>query len=431
MRKFLLLGICVSFLLPAIAQAQQVRSSYFMEGSNYRMSLNPSFQPTKGFVNLPGIGGTSTELSTNSVGMHDLFEVFASDDDYYNSDKFYNSLKNMNEANIHASTNILSMGAYKGKGFWTFNIGTRVDAEGNIPKSMFDYLRAGDPNYWDTNFDIRDEKLRVNAYIEIGGGYSRAINERLTVGGRAKLLLGAGNIGLTINNLSLSKNNMGNGFQIISDAYLESSVKGVELEETGEYVTDLEYNKFGVSGYGAGFDLGANYKLTDKLTLSASLLDLGFIAWSKSGTQIAESDKNTTLTPGSDYSMDADNVIDFELYGLQKKENKARTTSLSPTLVLGGEYAFFNNELSVGLLSTTRFGKLHNHSELTLSANYRPNTFINASLTYSMLQGGDTFGFVIRIGQLMLGTDYMYLGKNSNHANAFVGLSIPLGKKKE
>ena len=93
MRKFLLLGICVSFLLPAIAQAQQVRSSYFMEGSNYRMSLNPSFQPTKGFVNLPGIGGTSTELSTNSVGMHDLFEVFASDDDYYNSDKFGSSRK--------------------------------------------------------------------------------------------------------------------------------------------------------------------------------------------------------------------------------------------------------------------------------------------------------------------------------------------------
>lgn len=431
MKRFSLLGICISFFLPTIMQAQQVRSSYFMEGINYRMSLNPSFQPKSGFLNIPGIGSTSAEFSTNSAGTYDLFEVFASEDDYYNSDRFYNSLKNMNEANVYANTNILSFGAYKGKGFWTFNIAARVEAECNMPKSMFDYLRAGNSSQWDPNtrFDIRDEKLRANSYIEIGGGYSRAINDRLTVGGKAKFLLGAGNIGININNLSLSKSNTGDGFQIVSDAYLESSVKGVELEETEGYVTDLDYDHFGISGYGAGFDLGANYKLTEKLTLSASLLDLGFIAWSKSGTQIAESDKSTTIN--SDYSADSDNIIDFELYGLKKKESKSRTTSLSPTLVLGGEYAFFDNELSVGLLSTTRFGKLHNYSELTLSANYRPNNFIHASLSYSMLQGGDTFGFVIRIGQLLVGTDYMYLGKNSKHANAFVGLSIPLGKKQE
>jgi len=164
------------------------------------------------------------------------------------------------------------------------------------------------------------------------------------------------------------------------------------------------------------------------LTFSAAILDLGFISWGKSSTQIAESNKDIAIDKDN-YSESTD-VLDFELYGLQKKENKSRTTSLSPTMVLGGEYGFLNNKLGVGLLSTTRFGQLKTYSELTLSANYRPNTLINATLSYSMLQGGETFGFAFKVGPLMLGTDYMFFGNNSKHVNAFIGLSIPLGRKK-
>jgi len=127
--------------------------------------------------------------------------------------------------------------------------------------------------------------------------------------------------------------------------------------------------------------------------------------------------------------LDAADVLDFDLFGLKKKENKSRTTSLSPTMVIGGEYGLLNNKLGLGLLSTTRFGQLKTYSELTFSANYRPNTLINTTLSYSMLQGGETFGIAFKIGPLMLGTDYMYFGNNSKHVNAFIGLSIPLGKK--
>lgn len=298
---------------------------------------------------------------------------------------------------------------------------------------MFDYLRAIDAeNFsWGSGktFNIQNEKLRLNAYIEVGAGYSRAINERLTIGGKAKLLLGAGNINLKINQLHLSGKEAGidSEFQIISDAYLEASAKGLELEEENGYITDLDYNSFGISGYGAGIDLGASYQLMKNLTLSAAILDLGFISWGKSNSQVAESSKNTTIDKDN-YDTSSD-VLDFELYGLQKKENKSRTTSLSPTMVIGGEYGLLNNKLGLGLLSTTRFGQLKTYSELTLSANYRPNTLINATLSYSMLQGGETFGIAFKVGPLMLGTDYMYFGNNSKHVNAFIGLSIPLGKK--
>ena len=430
MRKLILLGICISFLLPTAMQAQYLRSSYFMEGSSTRIQLNPALQPKRGYVNLPGIGSVNAEVATNSLGIQDVIDVFDSDGEFYNNDKFYNRLKGMNEVNNSANTDVISFGFYKGKGFWSFNVGARADVDATIPKTMFDYLRATDADNFSwsgESFDIRNEKLRLNAYIEVGAGYSRAINERLTVGGKAKLLLGAGNINLKINQIQMSGKGTGydSEFQLKADAYMEASAKGLELEEENGYITDLDYNSFGISGYGAGLDLGASYQIMKNLNVSAAILDLGFISWGKSNSQVAESDKNTTINRDN-YS---DDVLDFDLFGLKKKENKSRTTSLSPTMVIGGEYGLLNNKLGLGLLSTTRFGQLKTYSELTFSANYRPNTLINTTLSYSMLQGGETFGIAFKIGPLMLGTDYMYFGNNSKHVNAFIGLSIPLGKK--
>lgn len=433
MRKLLILGICISFLFPAAMQAQYLRSSYFMDGSNTRMKLNPALQPRRGYVNLPVIGSLTAEVSTNSLGIQDVIDVFDSDGEFYNNDNFYNRLKMMNEVNVSVNTDVISFGFYKGKGFWSFNVGARVDVDATIPKEMFRYLRTINSTdfSWGTqdNFEISNEQLRLNSFIEVGAGYSRTINDRLTIGGKAKLLLGAGNLNLKINQLHISGKSMGDDseFELQSDAYLEASAKGLELEEENGYITDLDYKNFGISGYGAGIDLGASYRVIKNLTVSAAILDLGFISWGKSSTQIAESNRNLAI----DKNNYSDEVLDFDLYGLQKKENKSRTTSLSPTLVLGGEYGLLNDKLGLGLLSTTRFGQLKTYSELTFSANYRPNTLINASLSYSMIQGGETFGIAFKVGPLMLGTDYMYFGNNSKHVNAFIGLSIPLGKQKK
>lgn len=433
MRKLLLLGICISLFAPAALQAQYLRSSYFMDGSSTRMQLNPALQPRRGYINLPVIGSLAAEVSTNSLGVQDVINTFDSDGDFYNNDDFYNRLKDMNEVSVNLNTDIISFGRYAGKGFWSFNIGARIDVDASIPKSMFQYLRETDKdnfNWANQSFDIQDEKLNLNSYIEVGFGYSRAINKRLSIGGKAKLLLGAANLNLEINRLQLKGtiDGMNSNIKLQTDAYMEASAKGLEFEMEDGYIDDLNYNSFGIAGYGGAIDLGVSYQLMKNLSLSAAILDLGFISWSKSSTQVAESNKNEVIDR-TNFDANSD-VLDFNLYGLQMKEGKSRTTSLAPTMVLAGEYAVLNNKLGIGVLSTTRFGELRKYSELTLSANFRPNTLINTTVSYSMVQGGETFGLAVKLGPLMLGTDYLFLGNNSKHVNAFVGLCIPLGKKK-
>lgn len=78
------------------------------------------------------------------------------------------------------------------------------------------------------------------------------------------------------------------------------------------------------------------------------------------------------------------------------------------------------------------FAKPKTLNELTFSANIRPKNFFNVAVSYSVLQGaGKTFGAAVKLGPLFVGTDYMFLGKNTNNVNAYVGFSLPLNKQKK
>ena len=125
-------------------------------------------------------------------------------------------------------------------------------------------------------------------------------------------------------------------------------------------------------------------------------------------------------------------VLDYDMLQLRTEDaSKSRKSRLASTLVLGAEYGFFNNKLAVGVLSTTRFVQPDALTELTFSANYRPKSWFNVALSYSAIQSaGKSFGLGLKLGPLFVGTDYMFLGKNSNSVNGFVGVSIPLGGRK-
>ena len=497
-----LIGVFFIMLVCTLsANAQFLRTSYFMEGTHYRQQLNPALTPTKGYFNLPVIGAVNATVGSTSLGYQDIIDIIDDGDDFYTKPDFMNRLKDNKKLNVNFSTEILSAGWYKGKNFWSFNIGLRTDIGANLTKNMFTFLNemeTVEENWRNSNYDISGQQLNINAYTEIGLGLSRQINSRLTVGARVKALLGIGNMELKLNRVAMSANlpsdqqinqwssesywnsmspsQAAQAAQELKDKFnnyhanltvgaeLKSSFKGLELqeEEGKDYVTDFDFDsgKLGIAGYGFGIDLGASYKILDNLTVSASVLDLGFISWSKSSTKIASANPDPIDIKGSTYAnmvdpnnpntvMNAVNqlqndaqgymdrvtngdVLDYDMLQLEVSDAKeSRKSRLASTLVLGAEYGFFNNKLAVGVLSTTRFVQPDALTELTFSANYRPKSWFNVALSYSAIQSaGKSFGLGLKLGPLFVGTDYMFLGKNSNSVNGFVGVSIPLGGRK-
>ena len=327
---------------------------------------------------------------------------------------------------------------------------------------MRDMRGINSNDYADYVRNIEGEKLNLNAYSEIGVGYTRLIGDRISVGGRVKGLLGLGNVNLKINKASVKMNlqdvdpdlnwstadydqlkDVTGTAQIDVDADLVASCHGLELKTNNDgYINKVKYNtnKMGLSGFGAAFDLGAALKVTPEFSVSAAITDLGFIKWTKGSTQMAHA--NT-----ADLNYDSENPGDVERFrdviGSGKALNldmirlvpdktdlKSRNTMLASTLALGAEYRLVNDKLSLGALFTNRFNKPDNDTELTFSVGVHPSTLLDFAVSYSPIMcGGNSFGLAMKLGPLFVGTDYMFMGKNTKCCNVLVGLSIPLGSQ--
>ena len=134
--------IMTIIILPA--NAQFLRTSYFMEGTHYRQQLNPALTPTKGFINLPVIGAVNATVGSTSLGYQDIIDIIDDGGDFYTKPDFMNRLKDNNTLNVNFSTEILSAGWYKGKNFWSFNVGVRADIGASLTRSMFTFLNEMD-----------------------------------------------------------------------------------------------------------------------------------------------------------------------------------------------------------------------------------------------------------------------------------------------
>lgn len=466
LRKALIWGVL--FFISGVSHAQFLRTSYFMEGSHYRQQLNPALTPGRGYINMPVLGSLNASVNSSTLGYQDVMDIIdnSEDGDFFMSSDFIGRLDNINNLNVNLSTDILSAGWYKGKNFWSFNIGLRNDIGASIPKSMFEFLRnmdGLDVTDWDRLSDINEhvgkQSLEINSYTEVGIGFARNVSSRLTVGGRVKALLGIGNLRLDINDITVKSNvsgyqgidwnnptneqleNFRGSASINVDATLENSSKLIELPENEDgYIDEIEFGSFGFAGYGAAIDLGISYKLMDKLTLSASVLDLGFLKWSKNNTSVAKAKANQSynlVNPSELYEfvdvVSSGEVLNYDMLQMTVDETveESRNSNLSSTVVVGAEYELLGDWLAVGALYTARFVKPETLNELTFSATIRPKNNFNLAVSYSVLQGtGKTFGIAAKLGPLFVGTDYMFLGKNSKNLNAYLGVSIPLAKQK-
>lgn len=439
-----------SLLLGMTVHAQYLRTSYFMEGTSSRLELNPGLQPMRGYFNIPVLGSFNVGTSSNVLGINDIVDVLDSGEDIFLNDDLYSRLKSDNRLNVNLKTDVLSFGWYAGKGFWNVNVGLRADVGASIPQSMFEYLRRVN-NTEDINGSFSNMNFNLNAYAEIGLGYSRQITEKLSVGGRVKVLLGIARAEMAVDNFDIYVDDaLTNGdytelnpYQTYGSATVNARVSttmkggGLSFDETTGQIDgfDIDGSNFGIAGAGFGIDLGASYKVWDNLTVSAAVLDLGFIKWKEGETTVAAPANGSFEVTGSNYQdfLDGDFLSMDRFNFVQDKEAAEDTkTTLASTILLAGEYGLLDNKLSVGAIYTARFAEPKTLNELTFSATYRPKNWFNIAASYSPIQaGGKSFGLALKLGALFLSTDYMYFGNSSKAVNAFIGLSIPLGKSRD
>lgn len=466
----------LSILCTLGAGAQNFNSSYFMEGMTYRHQLNPAFMGESNYINLPFIvvGNFNLGLQGN-MGVNDFlykhnqngYKLTTFMNPSVDRNEFLNNLHSKNLLNLNVNVPIIAFGFRGFGGFNTFEIGVRSNTSVNLPYELFDFMKTGMNNEGDNRYSIEDLTVRSNNYVELALGHSReVIEDRLTVGAKVKFLAGGANAEGKIKKMDIS---MGQDEWIIdAEGYIEGSLKGgyfesKEPDENGKQgeINGFDIDKYGLSGFGVGFDLGAVYKMDDfveGLTLSAALLDLGFIKWNNAlkATMVHNYtfkgfENPIAVKPDEGQPGDIDDELDnlgnqFEEFIKFRDEGanapKNRTTKLATTMNIGAEYALpYYNKLRFGLLSSTYFNKPFTWSEARVSANIAPVSWFEASVNYGISKFGSSLGWVLNFHpsgfNFFIGTDHMitkvtpqYVPVGNANASVSMGFNITWGKNK-
>lgn len=247
--------------------------------------MNPAIANDKNFVAIPGLGNLNVDLHGNLHLTDVLYNVDGKTTTFLNpgvsADEVMKNIGDMNKIGTSENITILAGGFKAFGGYNTISIGARVDADIKVPGSLFSLMKN---NISNDSYDLSGVKVDANAYAEFALGHSRQINKNIRVGGALKFLFGAGNVYADLRHATLDLGE--NDWTVTTDADIHSSLKGLTYKtdvnnDTGHrYVNGVDVDGAGLGGFGMAVDLGAVYNTPVKgLTVSASLLDIGFISW--------------------------------------------------------------------------------------------------------------------------------------------------------
>jgi hypothetical protein len=391
---------------------------YHMYGVPQANQLNPAFQPgCEGYLAMPLIGPLRFEVESNSIGYGDIFEWNSATNKYMtflhpqgNKQKFMDALANLNLIRAEVASNLISFGWRNEEWFFTFDLTERLIEGISFPKDFAEFLVDG--NLYKTNFNFSDLAQNFKYFHELGIGVSYNLDDEMQFGVRAKFLMGGANSTTRTSEIYLKTTP--DEWRIRSDVMFEATLPYLEdipLDDEG-YVDFDEVDSIGlgelfgfpdgienytapsslstitgIKNPGFAVDLGFSYTPLEQLTVSASLVDLGFIRW-RNYVYNFHQEMDYTFE-GVEFRLEEDydpgeDLLDSLKNDLRVKVSQDKyTTMLTGKVYLGAAYNI-TERIRIGGLFRTRIYNYRFYNQYTLSANFQPISMFSASLSYSI-----------------------------------------------
>ncbi|MDE6339147.1 MAG: hypothetical protein K2K97_05100, partial [Muribaculaceae bacterium] len=413
-------------LASGAVSAQTSYSGYFLDEYTYRYEMNPAFGNSKGFVSFPALGNVNVAMR----GSLHITDIIYKNPHGGNNILFTNSLISQSEAMNHlrnrkfigedVKLNIMSVGFNAFGGYNTVSLSANESGNISVPKEFFSLAKEGITN---KTYNIDDLNGTVNGYATIALNHSRDIKQvpGLRVGAALKFYLGIANVDARLKEAELALGTDAWTAKTNAEVYL--SAKGARFEtdeyvpkgpEGGaprRYVSGINMEDFtpGITGFGMGVDLGAEYKWRD-FRFSAALLDLGFMSWSNTimastnGVQSFTTDAYTFSTNGdapNSFDKEVDKLGDdiSKLYQMTDiQDAQSNTTGMAATLNFGVDYEFpYYRNLHFGLVNSTRINGPYTWTQFRVSANVAPVKVFSANVNMEMGTFGVGFGWMLNL----------------------------------
>ncbi len=393
---------------------QHSNTMYFLKNVPQSGYLNPAKQFCCNFyLGFPGISSVYLNYDNNSLDFNDF--IFKGTGEYadslitflhpsYDLDQFLNKLKTRNILSQEVNASIFSLGFRAKELYFTFDIQERVSAKVSFPKDFISILLKGNADFLGETADFSGFGVDLNWYREFGLGISSRISDQLTFGARGKLLFGKANLTTNRPAPDMGLYTDSTTFNMKFHSNISLNVSGpIDVIIENDTIKDIDFKKdidaldilLNSKNMGFGLDLGVEYRIQDLFTLSASVIDLGFIQWTQDTYNFTQDgefeftgfDVSSGMTINGDWNFtdEANNLLDsiVDLFDIQNEGN-VYTTFLTPKIYLGGSVNI-TDQLNFGILSRSEISGGKIRESLTFSANTLLAKFLTFSLSYSMM----------------------------------------------
>lgn len=401
-------------VIASLATSAQNRSAYFLDNYAYNYQHNPAMAlDRKRDISFPFLGSLNIGTRAN-VGLRTF--LYPQQDGTLttflnpnvSASEFLGKLNTHNRIGLSVNEQIFSYGFRALGGYNHVSIGVKADAQLRLPKSIFSFLKEGITN---KTYDIGRIDANVNAYAEIALNHSHSLEHivpGLRVGGSFKFLIGVANLDLNLDKADLELGT--DNWRAVTNGTIRMNFPGIRFKTTTNkedkpYVDGVEFDKFGIGGYGLAIDLGATYRLNKDWDFALAFNDLGFINWkdnyeaSTNGDRIVSTNDYPLNATDFDDSMDALTDALSSLYQLSDNGNAgSRCRALAGTMNASVRYTLpVYRNLTFGLLNTTHMQSRYAWTEFRLSANVTPVKWLGLGVNYGLGTFGSSFGWILNI----------------------------------
>ena len=264
------------------AEAQTVSPVDFMRMNPFQMKANPAEDlPYRNVISV-FVGNSSLDIQNTSLHYDNLFEFDAQGYPVaLDMRKFANSFKAKNFLGFDESMNLFAFYHRLNKGMLTIDYGVKVHGDMVFNDGLFKLLSYGNAAYvGENNPAVVTMDINLQSYQELAVGYQWNLSEHLSLGGRAKLLLGSVNITTDAFDVKLYTDADTYALRLEEDIAMRMALPRLFYADEGQLMADGPF-RFGdlFSNPGFGVDLAAEYRFDDKFSAVAAVHDLGFIYW--------------------------------------------------------------------------------------------------------------------------------------------------------
>ncbi len=292
-------GILVVFLLiSGVVCSQNKQLLYDYRELPQSLALNPGSDVSSYdfHVGFPLLSHIYVHAGVSGVN---AFELFADDGVNFNT-KLRNVLFSMSENDIYTANQQLEIfsggfrpGDFNDRRYFSFGMYQEIDIHVYHPKDPAELALEGNggPNI-NRVYDFGHVNASGELLTVFHFGFNKQVDDKLTYGFRGKVYSSIFDMRSTSNDALFFTEPGENNFyrhNLISDITVNTSgyasLRDIDSEDTADgsrqVLTKFRNRALLGGNIGLGFDVGFTYHYTDQLSVTASLLDVGFIRHNK------------------------------------------------------------------------------------------------------------------------------------------------------